>query len=341
MMVIEPAEQEYKLEEELGREPDVVLHLIQHSIYASGRDAIDGAPLYSLFNGKIFRYVEEPIHVRPGDYVRIYFLNVGPNELSTFHFVGIIWDYVYWQGHPEAWMPGGQTVTAGPSDSWVIEFRVPPDEGAYTMLTHGVGQSTRGAIGLMVADRNAQSPLWIDAEGPLHTEEEMEQMREEAIRIVAPYKVGTAPVDRTVYFGRETDEVTITIIGNSFSPKVVQVTPGTTVTWINEDAFIYMAGEFSGLHNAVAITDGPERFASPLLAHGESYSITFEEEGEYDYICTPHPYMLGRLIVREERPTGRPELGARGEGGGLGGGWALALAAVAVVVSGVGFFRKR
>src|SRR5690606_31320260 len=115
-----------------------------------------GKPAYVAYNGKLFRYVEDPIMVKPGDYVRIYYLNIGPNLLSTFHIVGIIWDYAYWQGHPAAKFAGGQTVTAGPSDSWVVEFRVPPDEGAYTLLSHAVGSTSRGAIGLMVAARNAE-----------------------------------------------------------------------------------------------------------------------------------------------------------------------------------------
>src|SRR5690606_14149005 len=129
MIVVEPKESPYRMEEELGRKPDVTLYMLQHEVFASGKDAIEGRPSYTMFNGKVFRYVEEPIVAKPGDYVRMYYLNVGPTQLSTFHIVGIVWDYVYWQGHPEAWMPGGQTVTSGPSDSWVIEFRVPPDEG--------------------------------------------------------------------------------------------------------------------------------------------------------------------------------------------------------------------
>ncbi len=339
MIVVEPAEKKYKLEEELGREPDAILNIIQHGLYQSGADAIEGSPLYSLFNGKIFRYVEEPISVRPGDYVRIYFLNVGPNELSTFHFVGIVWDYVYWQGHPDAWMPGGQTVTAGPSDSWVIEFRAPPDEGAYTMLTHGVGEAARGSIGLLVVDRDAETPVYIDAEGPKHTQEELEQMKEEATRVVSPYRPASAPADETVYYGRETEEVNVRIIGNSYSPKVIQVTPGTKVTWVNEDVFSYMAGEFSGIHNVVTIGEPPERFASPLLAHGERFSFTFEEEGTYDYICTPHPYMEARVIVKEEALPPVDEV-AEVQGPRTAG-WAIGLAGLALILAVVGVLRPK
>ncbi len=298
MMVVEPKDKKYKLEEELGHGPDLSLYILQHEIYASGKDAIEGNPMYTAFNGRVFRYVEEPIVAKPGDYVRVHYLNIGPNNVSTFHLVGIIWDYVYWQGHPEAWMPGGQTVTSGPSDSWVIEFRVPPEEGAYLMLDHSVGGTSRGAIGVLVADNDADRSETILSDGPKYTEAELAEMEEKAVRTISPFNIGDSPADRPVVYGPDVDEVHVQIIGNSYHPKVIEVEPGTKITWTNEDVFTYMDGEFSGIHNAVGVK-GPEQFATSMLAHAESGSFTPTEAGEYDYICTPHPYMKGRIIVRD------------------------------------------
>jgi nitrite reductase (NO-forming) len=102
-----------------------------------------------------------------------------------------------------------------------------------------------------------------------------------------------------VVYGPETDEVIVKIIGNSYHPKDCQGSTGNNkVKWINEDVFTYMEGEFSGIHNVMAV-DGPERFSSPMLAHAETYSETFSTQGEYTYICTPHPYMEGRVIVSD------------------------------------------
>ncbi len=305
MMVVEPKDQQYKLEEELGHGPDLEMYVVQNELYTSGKDAVEENPRYVTFNGEIFRYANNPIHAQPGDYVRLYFLNVGPNLLSTLHFVGIIWDYVYWQGHPEARMPGGQTVTAGPSDSWVIEFRVPPDEGAYTMLSHAVGSTSTGAIGAIVADRDADTPKTVTAEGPKYSEEELEAMKADAQRVISPFKPGSEDVDRPVTYGSDTDEVVVEIKGNSYSPKIIEIEEGTTVTWINEDVFTAMEGEQSGQHN-VAATSGPERFGSPMLDHAESWSFTFEEAGEYNYLCTPHPYMQGKVIVTPVDGDGIP-----------------------------------
>ena len=297
MMVVEP-EEDYKLEKELEQEPDLSLYMIQNELYASGTDAVDGNEKYTTFNGRVFRYVEEPIAVEPGDYVRMYFLNVGPNLLSTFHIVGIIWDYVYWQGHPDAKMPGGQSVTAGPTDSWVIEFRIPPEEGAYTMLSHAVGSTSRGAIGLLAAEEGADGPDEVLADGPEFSEEEIAEKAEQAVRTLSMFGPNSMDKERPKVYGPDVDEVFVDIKGNAYDQPVIEIEPGTKVTWTNEDVFTYLDGEFSGIHNAVG-TDGPEEFATSMLAHGESDSVVFEEPGTYNYICTPHPYMEGKIIVRE------------------------------------------
>src|SRR5690554_418952 len=300
MIVVEP-KQKYELERILNKEPDIEINLVQHEYYASGKDAVDGQgrPMYTAFNGKLFRYIEEPIVGKPGDYVRINFLNVGPNLVSTFHIVGIVWDYAYWQGNPENKFVGGQSVTAGPSDSWTIEFRLPPDEGNYLMLSHAVGSTDRGALGLLVCEAGAQAPPTIMAEGIAYSDEEMEDFRDQSVRTITPFGLGSDDVEVPVVYNEDTKEVIVRIIGNSFYPKVVQVAPGTTVKWINEDVFTFMEGEFSGIHNVV-VREGPEVFYSSLLSHAESYEKVMDVAGEYTYICTPHPYMEGKVIVKSE-----------------------------------------
>ncbi len=314
MMVVRP-KKKFELERILGKEPDIEIFLLQHEYYASGKDAVEGQgkPMYTAFNGKLFRYVEEPIVGKPGDYVRINFLNAGPNLLSTFHIVGIIWDFAYWQGHPDNKFIGGQTVTAGPSDSWVVEFRIPPDEGSYLMLSHAVGSTDRGAIGLLICDRDAAPNKTYLSDGINYTDEQMAEFREKAIRTITPFGIGSPDVDVPVVYGPDVKEVIVRIIGNSYHPKVIQVTPGTTVRWINEDVFTYMEGEFSGIHNVI-VKSGPERFASDMLAHAESHSQVLNAEGEYTYICTPHPYMEGKIIVSKD--TRSPNVQYAGSGSG-------------------------
>jgi len=340
MMVVHPKKEKYEMEKVLGHKPDVEIYLLQHEFYGSGKDAVEGLAMYTTFNGKLFRYVEEPIKARPGDYVRIYFLNVGPNLVSTFHIVGIIWDYVYWQGNPLMAWPGGQSVVAGPTDSWVIDFRIPPDEGAYTMLTHAVGSASRGAIGLIVAEKDVERTAKVTPMGLHNTPEEMAKISEKAVRTISPFKF--TDYDQPTRFAPGTREVNVSIIGNSYWPKIIEVEPGTKVTWTNEDVFTYLAGEFAGIHNAYGGDGKDFFFTTKLLAHGESESIVFEKEGEFNYSCAPHPYMKGKLIVKKP-DIDLASLSSSGSGGSGGGGagYLMPLALGAFVVALFSLFRAR
>lgn len=300
MMYVRP-KQKYRMEEELGKKPDVEVFLLQHEIYPSGKEAIEGSPLYVMFNGRLFRHAEKPIQARPGDYVRIHFLNVGPNLIATFHLVGIIWDYAYWQGlpNPENTFVGGQSVLAGPTDSWIVDFRVPEDEGAYLMLTHAVGAATRGAIGVLSAKKDAERTSKTLAEGPVYTADELKAYREKAARTIAPFEPGSEDLRYPYVHPSAATNARVTIKGNSYYPKVIEIPVGTTVEWTNEDVFTFADGEFAGIHNVVGISGG-DPFASPMLGHAERFSRKFDKAGEYNYMCTPHPYMRGivRVIKR-------------------------------------------
>jgi len=302
MMVVRPKNEKYKMEEVLGKKPDVELYLLQHELYDSGKAATEGNALYTMFNGKLFRYVESPVMVRPGDFVRIYFLNVGPNNISTFHIVGILWDYAYWQGssRPENTFIGGQTALAGPSDSWILDFRIPEDEGAYLMLTHAVGPASRGAIGILKAEKNATRTPQILADGPSYTAEEMKSYISKAARRISPHEPGSEQLKNPWRLPAGETKANVLIQGNSYYPSVIEVPVGTTVEWTNEDVFTFFDGEFAGIHNVVGI-QGPDQYASGMLGHAEKFSHTFTKVGEYTYMCTPHPYMRGIVRVVDKK----------------------------------------
>ncbi len=300
MMVVKPKKQKFKMDEVMGRGPDLELYMVQHELYASGKEAVEGKPAYVMFNGSLFRYVASPIKVRPGDFVRINFLNVGPNILSTFHLVGIIWDFAYWQGlpNPENTLVGGQSVLAGPTDSWVVDFRVPPDEGNYLIVNHAFGSTTRGTIGILAATKDAVRSPTVLADGPTYTPEDFAKLKAKAVRTISPFEPGSDELAAPVRLANGEKKMRISIIGNSYYPKVVAVPSGTTIEWTNDDVFAFFDGEFSGVHDVKKGNKGPSDFWSPMLGHGEKWSVTLTEKGEYNYFCTPHPYMEG--IIRVE-----------------------------------------
>jgi plastocyanin len=74
---------------------------------------------------------------------------------------------------------------------------------------------------------------------------------------------------------------------SSFGPNPVEVKAGETVTWINDDA---------GTHT---VTSEDGAFESELMGKGESFSFAFDEAGEYQYFCAPHPSMVGTVTVTQ------------------------------------------
>jgi amicyanin len=84
---------------------------------------------------------------------------------------------------------------------------------------------------------------------------------------------------------------TVTIANFAFSPATVTVTAGDTITWTNDDAIVHTATSATGA------------FDSGDLAPGDSYSVTFTTAGTYDYFCTPHPTMTGRIVVQAAAPA--------------------------------------
>ena len=68
----------------------------------------------------------------------------------------------------------------------------------------------------------------------------------------------------------------------AFSPKVVKVPAGATVTWHFRDS---VAHDVRGAD-----------FSSAVTATGD-FRHTFTTPGTYDYHCSLHPIMRGRVIV--------------------------------------------
>ena len=78
----------------------------------------------------------------------------------------------------------------------------------------------------------------------------------------------------------------VTISDFQFSPGTVTVNVGDTVTWSNNGP--------TG-HSATA-NDGS--FDTGILQKGSSGSHTFSQAGSFSYICTPHPFMKGTVVVQ-------------------------------------------
>jgi len=78
----------------------------------------------------------------------------------------------------------------------------------------------------------------------------------------------------------------VTIADFSFTPNVISVKTGATVTWTNEGQTEHTV-------------KGPGFFSPTALGHGQKYSFRFSKTGSFKYLCTLHPTLMrGTVVVK-------------------------------------------
>ncbi len=129
-----------------------------------------------------------------------------------------------------------------------------------------------------------------------------------AIGVIGVVILVTVALSFSYYFIEENvEETDLTIIGDvimptkvsrpgceendkCYIPSVIVIEKGKQVTWVNEDSAFHSIT--SGYYGAPT-----DLFDSGHLDPFESYTLTFDETGTYDYFCTLHPWMKGQVIV--------------------------------------------
>src|SRR5207248_4497522 len=101
-----------------------------------------------------------------------------------------------------------------------------------------------------------------------------------------PFEPPRPPVSVVGFDGPVVQANAIQFIDYSFAPARVTVKAGTKVSFTNN------GGE---MHNASSSDGGG--WDTGLLARGQSAAITFNRPGIYNFNCSPHPSMIGQIIV--------------------------------------------
>lgn len=79
---------------------------------------------------------------------------------------------------------------------------------------------------------------------------------------------------------------TVTMEDGAFRPNTIEVAPGTTVVFVNEDDAPHTVDFESG---------GPA--GSDVLEAGDRHAVTLDEAGTFAYSCSLHPEMTGTITV--------------------------------------------
>ena len=79
-----------------------------------------------------------------------------------------------------------------------------------------------------------------------------------------------------------------------YKPETIIIPRGTAATWTNNDV------EMHTVTSGNLETGGPTGmlFESGPLASGKTYAHTFSDKGTFDYFCTLHPFMMGKVVVK-------------------------------------------
>jgi nitrite reductase (NO-forming) len=112
----------------------------------------------SLINGKIFHY--DPVHdpnasqvleAKPGERVRIYFVNANINMPVAFHPIAGIWDRVYVSGNPKNVLYGVQTYNVAVAEADTFDIVSPADHPTNNAIVdHTMSAALRGAITVLM-----------------------------------------------------------------------------------------------------------------------------------------------------------------------------------------------
>ena len=112
------------------------------------------APDAVVFNGYVNQYLNAPIRVEPGQRVRVWVMDAGPSENSSFHIVGTVFDTVFKEGsyrlRPDATTGGAQALDLQPAQGGFVEFTF-DEKGLYPIVTHKFSNVGKGALGLFQA----------------------------------------------------------------------------------------------------------------------------------------------------------------------------------------------
>ncbi len=82
---------------------------------------------------------------------------------------------------------------------------------------------------------------------------------------------------------------TVEIKGFAFSPAMLSVAAGDTITFVNHD---------QEAHTVVAQGGA---FTSSGMDTNDKWTVRITKPGTYPYFCSLHPYMKGTIVVRAAR----------------------------------------
>ncbi len=108
-------------------------------------------PTYVVFNGSVGALTgENSLQAKVGETIRLFVGNIGPNLISSFHIIGVVFDKVYEFGGTNVTQQNVQTVNIPAGGSAIVEFKVKVP-GTFAIVDHSIFRAfNKGAVGSLV-----------------------------------------------------------------------------------------------------------------------------------------------------------------------------------------------
>jgi len=283
----------------------------QSEFYTTGPNGAKGAqdldytklqhedPTYVVFNGNSKSLVgNNALQAKPGETVRLYFVDGGPNFISSFHVIGEILDRVWaYGGLEDQPLHGLQSVLVPPGATTITDFKVDVP-GDYKLVDHAVTRVGLGAAGFLHVIGDANPGVF----NPLSEATPMS---------MSPTAAATPPASATATSASSVSATAVATQGaaasaatmklvmkdNVFETTALTVAPGERVTF-------QLDNEGKIPHN-LAIADKDGNFgdvASDLIRGGDDLEFEWvapATAGVYNFRCDIHPQqMTGTITVQ-------------------------------------------
>lgn len=119
-------------------------------------------PEYVVFNGRVGSMVDNrALMTNVGDKVRMFIGNSGPNLISSFHIIGVVFDKVFTEGGS---IPNKevQTTLIPAGGATMVEFQVKVP-GAFVLVDHAIFRAfNKGAVGILKVVGQENQEIYAD-----------------------------------------------------------------------------------------------------------------------------------------------------------------------------------
>ena len=218
-------------------------------------------PDYIVFNGKVGSLTQDgALTANPGETVRLFVGNGGPNKVSSFHVIGEIFDRVHVEGG-SLMNENVQTTLIPAGGAAIVEFKVDVP-GSYVLVDHSIFRAfNKGALGLLVAKGEENRKIYA---------------KNEPTPYVSDLKISTTPKDDAIV--NKTKEQQIA------DRKVIYT---KTCVACHQAQGQGMEGAFPPLAKSDFLNADVDR-AIDIVLHGKQGEVTVKGK-KYNSVMTPQP----------------------------------------------------